>query len=419
MNESEFFKKIREAGGRGYLAGGAVRDMVMGRAAHDRDYLVCGMLPEEFTALFPEARLAGKSFPVFLLEIGGAVCEVAFARVERKTGRGYTGFEARCGKDITVEQDLVRRDTTINSMAMDGEGRIIDPYGGKADIERKIIRATSAAHFAEDPVRALRAARQAAQFGFEIEPATLALMGRCAEELRTEPAERKFAELEKALASPAPSRFFRALLSAGLLSQEFPQIVALMGKSQPPEYHPEGDAFDHTMIVTDTAAADGASPEAVFSALLHDIGKGTTPEDMLPHHYRHEERGLALLPEIAAALKIPKRWRKCAEFVIREHMRASLVKTPSKIRDLVRALENGPISRRDFEIVIAADNGGKIPEWLARYDEYLSVLKSASSAPIPERLRGAQIGEYIRGREAHALKKFITDERPHKRGVED
>lgn len=419
MNEREFFQKIKTAGGQGYLVGGAVRDMVMGRAAHDRDYLVCGMLPDEFTGLFPEARLAGKSFPVFLIEIGGAVCEAAFARVERKTGRGYTGFEARCGKDITVEQDLVRRDTTINSMAMDCEGRIIDPYGGRADIERKIIRATSAAHFAEDPVRALRAARQAAQFGFEIEPATLALMGRCAEELRSEPAERKFAELEKALSSPAPSRFFRALLAAGLLSQEFPQIVALMGKSQPPEYHPEGDAFDHTMIVTDTAAADGASPEAVFSALLHDIGKGTTPEDMLPHHYRHEERGLALLPEIAAALKIPKRWRKCAEFVIREHMRASLVKTPSKIRDLVRALENGPISRRDFEIVIAADNGGKIPEWLASYDEYLAVLKSASSAPIPERLCGAQIGEYIRGREAHALKKFITDGGPRKRGGED
>lgn len=419
MNESEFFKKIEEAGGRGYLAGGAVRDKVMGRAAHDSDYLVCGMLPDEFTRLFPEARQAGKSFPVFLLEVGGAVCEVAFARVERKTGRGYTGFEARCGKDITVEQDLVRRDTTINSMAMDGEGRIIDPYGGRADIERKIIRATSAAHFAEDPVRALRAARQAAQFGFEIEPATLALMGRCAGELRSEPAERKFAELEKALASPAPSRFFRALLAAGLLSQEFPQIAALMGKSQPPEYHPEGDAFEHTMIVTDTAAACGASPEAVFAALLHDIGKGTTPEDMLPHHYRHEERGLALLPEIAAALKIPKRWRKCAEFVIREHMRASLVRTPAKIRDLVRALENGPISRRDFEIVIAADNGGKIPEWLARYDEYLSVLKSAAAAPIPERLRGAQIGEYIRGREAHALKKFITDGGPRKRGEED
>lgn len=415
MNESEFFIKIREAGGRGYLAGGAVRDMVMGRAAHDRDYLVCGMLPDEFTALFPEARRAGKSFPVFLLEIGGAVCEVAFARVERKTGRGYTGFEARCGRDITVEQDLVRRDTTINSMAMDDEGRIIDPYGGAADVGRKIIRATSAAHFAEDPVRALRAARQAAQFGFEIEPATLALMGRCAEELRAEPAERKFAELEKALGSPAPSRYFRALLAAGLLAQEFPHAAALIGKSQPPEYHPEGDAFEHTMLVTDAAAARGASPEAVFAALLHDIGKGTTPESMLPHHYGHEERGLVLLPEIAAALKIPKRWRKCAEFVIREHMRASLVKSPAKIRDLVRALENGPISRRDFEIVVAADNAGKIPDWLARYDEYLAVLKSAAAAPVPERLRGAQIGEHIRSREAQALKEFMMNEKTDKR----
>ena len=419
MNESEFFKKIREAGGRGYLAGGAVRDMVMGRAAHDRDYLVCGMLPDEFTALFPVARRAGKSFPVFLLEIGGAVCEVAFARIERKTGRGYSGFEARCGRDITVEQDLVRRDTTINSMAMDDEGRIIDPYGGAEDVRRKIIRATSARHFAEDPVRALRAARQAAQFGFVIEPATLALMVCCAEELRGEPAERKFAEFEKALASPEPSRYFRALLAAGLLSQEFPYVAALIGKNQPPEYHPEGDAFEHTMAVTDCAAARGASTEAVFAALLHDVGKGTTPENMLPHHYGHEERGLALLPEIAAGLKIPKRWRKCAEFVIREHMRASLVKTPSKIRDLVRALERGPISRRDFEIIVAADNGGKIPDWLSRYDEYLAVLKSAANAPVPERLHGARIGEYIRSREAQALMEFLMNEAPRQRGGKD
>ena len=141
-----------------------------------------------------------------------------------------------------------------------------------------------------------------------------------------------------------------------------------------------------------------------------------TPEDMLPHHYGHEERGLALLPEIAAALKIPKRWRKCAEFVIREHMRASLVKSPAKIRDLARALENGHISRRDFEIVVAADNAGKIPDWLARYDEYLAVLKSAAAAPIPERLRGAQIGEHIRSREAQALKEFMMNEKTDKRG---
>lgn len=411
MNESEFFKKISDAGGRGYLVGGAVRDMVMGRAAHDRDYLVCGMTPDEFTALFPDARPVGKSFPVFLLEIDGVVCEIAFARVERKTGRGYTGFEARCGKDITVEQDLARRDTTINSMAADEEGHIIDPFGGVSDIRRKIIRATSAEHFSEDPVRALRAARQAAQFGFDVEPATLTLMGRCAEELRAEPAERKFAELQKVLVSPAPSRYFLTLRAAGLLSQEFPQIAALIGKSQPQQYHPEGDAFVHTMMAVDCAASAGASPEAVFAVLMHDVGKGTTPEEMLPHHYGHEERGLALLPEIAAALKIPKRWRKCAEFVIKEHMRVTRVKSPVKLRDLVRALERGPISQRDFEIVVAADNGKKIPDWLARFDEYLAVLKSAAALPVPERLRGAKIGECIRCREAQALKDFITKDK--------
>ena len=409
MDEREFFKKIREAGGRAYLVGGAVRDMLMGHLAHDRDYLVCGVTREDFLSLFPDARLAGRSFPVFLLEIDGAVCEAAFARIERKTGRGYSGFSAECGKDITVEQDLARRDTTINSMAMDEEGRVIDPFGGDEDIRRKVIRATSPRHFAEDPVRALRAARQAAQFRFTIEAETLRLMGKCVDELRDEPAERKFSELRKALASPAPSRYFLELRDAGLLTQEFPWVAALIGKTQPAEFHPEGDAFTHTMQAVDWAAEHGASEVGVFAALMHDVGKGTTPTEMLPHHYGHEERGLDILPEVADALKIPKLWRKCAELVIREHMRIPRIKSPGKIRDLLRAVEKVPMSPQDFKIVIAADKCGKIPLWLAMYEDCVAAMKSGAPFAVPGRLRGEEIGEYIRGREIAALKKFLDE----------
>lgn len=414
MEEREFFKKIREAGGRAYLVGGAVRDMLMGRAAHDRDYLVCGVAREDFVKIFPDARPAGRSFPVFLLEIGGAICEAALARVERKTGRGYAGFEAACAKEITVEQDLARRDTTINSMATDEHGCLIDPFGGAADIHQKIIRVTSAAHFAEDPVRALRAARQAAQFGFQIEAETLALMKECADELKDEPLERKFAELRKALASPAPSRYFLALRDAGLLSQEFPWIAALIGKTQPVEFHPEGDAFVHTMEAVDRAASCGASEAGVFAALMHDIGKGTTPAEMLPHHYGHEERGLEILPELADSLKIPKKWRKSAELVIKEHMRVPRIKTPGKIRDLLCEVEKSSLSAEDFKFVISADKRGKIPAWLSMHDGCTAAMKSASHSPVPAHLRGEEIGNCIRGREIAALKKFLDATRDNK-----
>ena len=407
MTEREFFKKVQEAGGAAYLVGGAVRDRLMGRAVHDRDYVVCGLLPETFRSLFPEARRVGRSFPVFLLEIDGLLCETAFARRERKSGFGYKGFDVFCAPGITIEEDLYRRDTTVNSMAVGADGRLVDPYGGARDIGLRLIRATSW-HFCEDPVRALRAARQAAQFGFSIAPPTLAMMERCAEELRSEPKERKFAEFEKALGAERPSIYFRALRAAGLLEGEFPWIYRLIGKGQPPEYHPEGDAFEHTMTALDRAASMTDRAEVRFAALMHDIGKGETPEEMLPHHYGHEERGAAVMREITAVLGLPRLWSRCAEFAAREHMRPSRMKDPAKIRALSRARERAPRGPDGFGTGVAAD-GGELPGFLRNYEYLLAIIRTAAKCKVPERLTGPQIGEYIRSKEIEALRTALKD----------
>lgn len=411
MDRNTFFEKVRISGGSAYLVGGAVRDALMGRACSDRDYVVCGLDLETFAGAFREARRAGLSFPVFLLEIDGETCEVAFARTDRKSGSGHKGFEVACGRDITIEQDLFRRDLTINSMAESEDGVLIDPYGGARDIRNGVIRAVSS-HFTEDPVRALRAARQAAQFGFEIEERTLVMMKECAEELISEPAERKLKELGKALLSGKPSIYFRSLARAGLLKSEFPWLFALIGKSQPSAYHPEGDAFEHTMSVADAVSEKSSRAEVVFAALMHDIGKGLTPEAMLPHHYGHELRGLAILPEVAEMLKIPKKWRECAEFAIREHMRAASIAKPPKVRDFIRTLAKHPLALDGFKLIMQADSGGAVPEILERFEEFKSALDEAACKPVPEGLRGRKIGDFIRDNEIKALKKLMHDEKP-------
>ncbi|MBQ3725501.1 MAG: CCA tRNA nucleotidyltransferase, partial [Selenomonadaceae bacterium] len=224
MTELDFAKKIHEAGGAAYLVGGAVRDKFRGVEAHDKDYCVTGVDEKIFVAAFPKAAKFGKSFPVYAVEIDGKFCEVAFARTEKKIGTGYRGFEISFSPSVTIEQDLFRRDTTINAMAIELlSGKLVDPFGGREDVLNKKIRAVSK-HFTDDPVRALRAARQAAQFNFEICAETIAAMKLCGEELAHEPTERIFDELETALKTDKPSIFFRSLERAELLEIIFPEI---------------------------------------------------------------------------------------------------------------------------------------------------------------------------------------------------
>lgn len=406
MQELEFAEKIAAAGGRAYVVGGAVRDELRGAAPKDKDYMVTGMSEENFLALFLKAHRVGRSFPVYLLELEGKSSEVAFARRERKEGHGYRGFVIEHSPAVTVEEDLFRRDTAMNSIARDLiTGELVDPYGGREDIEKRRIRAVSR-HFLDDPVRALRAARQAAELGFEIEPKTLLLMRMSLAEIEGEPMERLTGELTKALASPRPSRFFRALRAAGILSI-YPEIEALIGKTQPAAFHPEGDAFEHTMLVVDKVAAETSSIIARFSGLAHDLGKGVTPASMLPHHYGHELKGLDVLEKWAARETLPREWLRAARFVIREHMRAPRILKRGKMADLLMETEKH-LPLADFLAVIRADHGG-LPPYLEHARELIAAMKKVSGASAPEGLKGEEIGAWLRGQRTHTLTQKLRE----------
>ena len=395
MTEKEFALAVRGAGGRLYLVGGYVRDMMRQAGPKDKDYMVSGLSEAAFAALFPHARKVGKSFPVYLLEVDCKSCEVAFARKERKTGRGYRGFEVAYDPAVTVEDDLFRRDTTMNSLALElPEQRLIDLYGGQEDIRQKRIRAVSR-HFCEDPVRALRAARQAAELGFEITAETYKLMRDCAGELAAEPPERLQKELERALAAPRPSLFFRALAQAQLLAQTFPEIAALRGKSQPQAFHPEGDAYEHTLLVLDEVAAETRSLRARFAGLTHDLGKGTTLPEMLPHHYGHEKRGLAVLEKWNERMTLPGEWLKAARFVISQHMRVPRMQKPGKMAEILLSLHKSGLTMAEFSAVIRADSHG-LPFYLEHGEELLQAMLTISGGEAPQGLQGPSIGEWLR-----------------------
>lgn len=404
MTELEFAQKIRALGGTAYLVGGAVRDKFRGVEAHDRDYCVTGIDEKTFADAFVDAEKFGKSFPVYAVEIDDSHCEVAFARTERKVSSGYRGFEILFSPTVTIEQDLYRRDTTINAMAVELlTGALIDPFGGRADVLDKKIRAVSE-HFTDDPVRALRAARQAAQFNFDICADTIDAMKLCGDELALEPSERIFDELSTALKTDRPSIFFRSLERANLLAITFPEIANLRGKIQPTAFHPEGDAYEHTLNLVDEVAKVNPKPIVRFAALMHDIGKGTTPPEMLPHHYRHEKRGLDVLRQMDKRMTLPVDWKKSAAFVIREHMRAPLLKHAGKIVDLLLNLSVQKISVRDFCDIINADNHG-LPPYLAHAEEIIAELLKVNGRDAPPELRGKAVGKWIHD---ERIRRFVT-----------
>ena len=406
MREEEFVKAVEGAGGTVYLVGGWVRDHLRGATPRDKDFVITGLEREAFAELFPAASLIGHAFPVYLVEIDGVRSEVSFARRERKSGHGYRGFAVDFGAEVTIEDDLFRRDTRINSMAYRLPAmELIDPYGGRGDLAHRLIRATSH-HFSEDPVRALRAARQAAELGFVIDDGTRTLMADCAAELEEEPTERIVHELSRALAAPQPSLFFEALAHASLLESVFPEIFALKGKTQPPEYHPEGDAYCHTMQIVDVVARKTQTIEARFAALVHDIGKGKTPEEMLPHHYGHEQRGLLVLDAWNERMTLPKSWLMAARFVIKEHMRAPLLKKTGEIADLLLAVEKSGLSFADFRRIICADHG-TLPYYLVHGEELLRKMLQVRGTEAPPELRGADVGKWLREERVRRLAQLL------------
>lgn len=304
-----------------YLVGGAVRDRLLGIEPGDRDHVVVGATPAQMLAL--GYKQVGQDFPVFLHPDSGE--EYALARTERKRGRGYRGFEVDADPSVTLEEDLRRRDFTLNAIAEDEDGRLVDPYGGARDLEARVLRHVGPA-FVEDPLRVLRAARFMARFaplGFTVAPETMALMREVAAsgELDTLVPERVWQELRRALASARPSAFLSTLREAGALASVLPEVDALYGVPQRAEFHPEVDTGVHQQMVSDMAARLAPGDDLIgFAALCHDLGKALTPEEELPRHVMHEQRGVAPVLALCERLKVPLEHRDLAVMACREHL---------------------------------------------------------------------------------------------------
>jgi tRNA nucleotidyltransferase (CCA-adding enzyme) len=300
-----------------YVVGGAVRDRLLGLPVSDRDYVVVGATPDEMLALgfLP----VGKDFPVFLHPRSHA--EYALARTERKSGHGYKGFKVYAAPAVTLEEDLRRRDLTINAIAEDETGALVDPYGGQRDLAARVFRHVSEA-FAEDPVRILRVARFAARLtDFSVAPETLSLMRSMVDkgEVDALVPERVWQEVARGLMESRPSRMFQVLRDCGALARLFPEIDRLFGVPQPPEHHPEIDTGVHMMLVVDWAARQGCSLPVRFAALTHDLGKGMTPQALWPKHHGHEGKSVDLVRGISERLRVPADCRDLAIAVARDH----------------------------------------------------------------------------------------------------
>lgn len=300
-----------------YIVGGAVRDELLGRTNADRDYVVVGASPEIMLA--QGFRPVGKDFPVFLHP--QTQDEYALARTERKSGHGYHGFSFHAAPDVTLEQDLARRDLTINAMAKGDDGTLVDPFGGRQDLQGKILRHVGPA-FAEDPVRILRIARFAARFHeFSVAPETLSLMRSMVSsgEVDHLVAERVWQELAKGLMEDHPARMFMVLRDCGALARLLPELDALFGVPQRADYHPEIDTGIHTMMVLEQTARHHFPLPVRFAGLTHDLGKATTPADILPRHIGHEARSVDLSEQLCARLKVPNDCRDLALLMARHH----------------------------------------------------------------------------------------------------
>lgn len=397
-----------------YLVGGAVRDEQLGLAVKERDWCVVGTTPEELRAA--RYRQVGKDFPVFLHPETGE--EYALARTERKTAPGYHGFSFRTSPDVTIEEDLGRRDLTINAMARDSDGTLIDPFDGLADIQAKLLRHVSAA-FQEDPVRILRTAKFAARFaalGFTVATDTMQLMSRMVADGEVDALvpDRVWKETEAALAGSAPRVFFEVLRDCGALAVVYPEIDALFGVPQPPKWHPEIDCGVHTLMVVDQAAKLSDSIDVRFAALVHDLGKAATRKNFLPSHHGHEKRGVKIIRAMAKRLPIPVGCRELAVVVadLHGHCHKALELRPASV---LKVLERTDAFRRPerfekFLLACEADARGRTgfeDKPYPQADFFREALIAANTVSakevIAEGAEGPEITTALRAKRTNAI----------------
>ncbi|MBL0231739.1 MAG: multifunctional CCA addition/repair protein [Moraxellaceae bacterium] len=404
-----------------YLVGGAVRDSLLGRAVKDRDWVVVGATPQQLLSLGYQA--VGKDFPVFLHPKTHE--EYALARTERKIGTGYHGFSCDAAPHISLEQDLARRDLTINAMAQDQHGQLIDPYGGQADLNARLLRHVSEA-FSEDPLRVLRVARFAARYaglGFTVAPETLTLMQHMvnAGELNHLTVERVWQETDKALNENYPDVYIQVLRDCGALKVLFPEIDQLFGVPQRAEYHPEIDTGIHLLMCLQVAARDQLSPQIRFAILMHDLGKGITPAHILPRHIGHEQAGVPLVKAFCARYKVPKEYQQLAELVCEYHLECHRVvelqaKTLWKKLQALDALRR-PQRFKDFLLACKADTQGRLGWEHKDYPQidYFWQARNVAAAITPkqlvnaEYLTGQALGDALSAARIKALAQFKQD----------
>jgi tRNA nucleotidyltransferase (CCA-adding enzyme) len=398
-----------------YLVGGAVRDRLLGRPVKERDFVVVGARPEELESQGFVA--VGREFPVFLHPQTRE--EYALARLERKVAPGYRGFTTQFSPDVTLEEDLRRRDLTINAMAETPTGEIVDPYGGRRDLEARLLRHVSEA-FVEDPVRVLRVARFAARYaelGFRVADETVALMRDMSRsgELSALVPERAWQETERALAEARPDVFFDTLRQCGALEVIFPEIAALFGVPQPPRWHPEIDTGVHVMLALRCAARALFSPRVRFAALVHDLGKARTAPERWPSHRGHEEAGVPVIEALCARLKVPNGFRELAVLTARHHAvvhRAQELR-PATVLKLLEATDafRRPERFEDMLSACEADARGRTGLEARPYpqaDFFRSAYAAAAAVTLSESerqgLEGAAFGERLHEKRLAAIK---------------
>jgi len=402
-----------------FLVGGAVRDTLLNYPVIEKDWVVIGETPESMVR--QGFQPVGKDFPVFLHP--QTHDEYALARTERKTAPGYKGFTVHASPEISLEQDLIRRDLTINAMAMDEQGEIVDPYNGQQDLNNRIFRHVSPA-FSEDPVRILRIARFAARYshlGFSIADETQQLMKQMVKNGETDHlvAERVWAELVKALSEKTPSAFFYTLKECNALKSIFPEIEQLFGIPQPEKYHPEIDTGLHSLLSLDQACLLSTKPEVRLAALLHDLGKAATDKSKWPSHHGHEQKGLPILEQFCHRLRVPRPFKTLAMQVMNYHTHSHrcFELKASTLTDMLSALGAFKASNstlNDFIIACEADAKGRTGLENTPYLQSAYLIASAdagrnidSAAILNSDLKGPQIGDAIRSLRIKAIKNFI------------